>query len=107
MTKTMRKVTIVVAVFITSCHVSLKRKMGPVVIHAAIRPSARAKVIERPLTRATHLAKREYHAMRLICAPPIFTSDHAFPFFQRCSWYFRKTGVRVDLENCGTPPARG
>jgi hypothetical protein len=69
MTKTMRKVTIVVAVLITSCHVSLKWKMGPVVIHVAITPIAKANVIERPLARATHLAKFEYHAMRFICAP--------------------------------------
>src|SRR6187200_2067787 len=33
MTKTMRKVTIVVPVLMTSCHVSLKWKIGPVMAH--------------------------------------------------------------------------
>jgi hypothetical protein len=41
--KTVRKVTIVVEVLITSCHVLLKPKNGPVTAHATTRPSAAMK----------------------------------------------------------------
>ena len=63
---TIRNVTIVVAVFMTSCHVSLKLKIGPVINHTAMRPTAREKMIGRPAMCAVHLVKREYHALRLI-----------------------------------------
>jgi hypothetical protein len=44
MRKTMRKVTIVVAVLITSCQVLLKRKRGPLTSQTPMRTAAAAKV---------------------------------------------------------------
>jgi len=54
----MRKVTIVVPVFMTSCQVSLKLKIGPVVAHATITNTANTKVDGWPVALAVHLAKR-------------------------------------------------
>jgi hypothetical protein len=42
MTKTMRKVTIVVAVLMTSCHVSLKPNAGPETIQSTMTETAAA-----------------------------------------------------------------
>ncbi len=66
MMNTIRKVTIVVAVFMTNCHVSLKWKIGPVIAHAAISAAAKVNMIGRPVMRAAHLVKCEYHAVRFI-----------------------------------------
>jgi hypothetical protein len=57
--KTIKKVTIVVAVLITSCHELLKLKMGPVVTHIITRTTAITKAVGRPTVKETHLAKRE------------------------------------------------
>ncbi len=48
----------VVPVLTTSCHVSLKRKSGPVSAQTAMTATARAKAAGRPVARAVHLAKR-------------------------------------------------
>ena len=56
----MRKVTMVVLVLMTSCQVSLKRKIGPVTAQTTIMIRARAKVVGRPAYRAAALAKEEY-----------------------------------------------
>src|SRR5512136_2511082 len=55
---TIRKVTIVVPVLMTSCHESLKPKIGPVEAQAITTAMARAKVTGLPVARAVHLAKR-------------------------------------------------
>ena len=57
MRKTIRKVTMVVPVFMTSCHVSEKPKGGPVTAQAAMIAAASAKVAGLPAVRAVHLAK--------------------------------------------------
>src|SRR4029453_6752353 len=54
----MRKVTIVVPVLMTSCHVSLKWNRGPVTAHTTITPKAIAKAQGRPVQTAAALAKR-------------------------------------------------
>jgi len=60
----------VVPVLITSCHVSLKRKMGPVIIHTAITATASTKVRGRPQKCAADFANPEYHvAVRMHSAP--------------------------------------
>jgi hypothetical protein len=45
-----------VAVLITSCHVSLKPKIGPDASQTVIVSNAMVNVIGRPATRATDLA---------------------------------------------------
>src|SRR5512132_341284 len=67
MTNTMRKVMMVVAVLITSCQVSLKSNRGPVTTQTTMTPTARVKVIGRPLARALTLVNCEYQALRFIC----------------------------------------
>jgi hypothetical protein len=54
--KTIRKVTMVVPVLMTSCHVSEKPKSGPVTIQIAITARASRKVLGRPHQEATFLA---------------------------------------------------
>ena len=56
---TIRKVTIVVPVLITSCQVSLNLNSGPVIAHAAITSRARPKLNGRPAKRDAALARRE------------------------------------------------
>jgi hypothetical protein len=51
MRKTMRKVTMVVPVLMTSYQVSLKAKSGPVTSQTAMTRTAREKVTERPANR--------------------------------------------------------
>src|SRR5574338_273384 len=58
MRNTMRKVTIVVPVLMTSCQVSLKWKSGPLTAHATITKTAMPKVTGCPEARAVALAKR-------------------------------------------------
>ncbi len=58
MTNTMRNVTIVVPVLITSCQVSLNPKMGPVTPHTSTTPTAAAKALGRPAAREDQRAKR-------------------------------------------------
>ncbi len=59
MRKTMRKVTMVVEVLITSCQVSLKSKNGPLIAHNRINPRATTKVGGRPAQLDRRWAKRE------------------------------------------------
>ena len=59
MRKTMRKVTMVVEVLITSCQVSLKSKSGPLIAHNRINPRATTKVGGRPAQLDRRWAKRE------------------------------------------------
>jgi hypothetical protein len=58
MRKTMRNVTMVVPVLMTSCQVSLYRKNGPVISQASITATAPAKVRGRPASRDVALANR-------------------------------------------------
>src|SRR6476646_939728 len=51
MRKTIRNVTMVVPVLITSCQVSEKWKNGPVIAHTTTVPSASAKTQARPTSR--------------------------------------------------------
>lgn len=57
--KTIRNVTMVVPVLITSCQVSLKANNGPVTSHETTTPAASAKEVGWPLARAVQFAKRE------------------------------------------------
>src|SRR5829696_2743329 len=61
MRKTIRKVTMVVPVLMTSCQVSEKPKSGPVTAQTTTTPAATAKAGGRPVARAVHLAKRVNH----------------------------------------------
>ena len=61
MRNTIRKVTIVVAVFITNCHVSLNPNNGPVITHARTTTTAIIKVTGLPVIRAVHFANRVNH----------------------------------------------
>src|SRR4029434_5369336 len=56
MRNTIKKVTIVVAVFITNCHVSLNLNNGPVITHASTTATATIKVTGLPVTRDVHFA---------------------------------------------------
>src|SRR6478736_3830176 len=56
MRKTIRNVTMVVPVLITSCQVSEKWKNGPVTIHTRTVPRARAKTQARPASREVTFA---------------------------------------------------
>src|SRR5499426_3729851 len=58
MRKTIKNVIIVVPVLMTSCHVSLKPKTGPVPAQTTITMTATRKATGRPVARAVHLAKR-------------------------------------------------
>src|SRR3954467_9319707 len=53
MRKTIRNVTIVVPVLITSCHVLLKLKIGPVNPHTTMIPQARTNAVVVPVHRVT------------------------------------------------------
>src|SRR5206468_4331665 len=66
MRNTIRKVTMVVPVLMTSCQVSLKPKIGPVMAQMAITSTARVKVSGRPVALAVHLAKRVNHDFDLV-----------------------------------------
>ena len=55
-TKTMRKVTIVVPVLITSCHVSEKRNIGPVIAHSRTSTQAAKKAHDVPTALAVSWA---------------------------------------------------
>src|SRR5688572_19637311 len=61
MRKTMRNVTMVVPVLITSCHVSLKPNRGPLAAQITTMPNAVMNAIGRPVARAVVLAKRANH----------------------------------------------
>jgi hypothetical protein len=54
---------IVVPVLMTSCHVSLKPKIGPVMIQIAMIATASAKVLGRPQKCDADLAKPEYQVV--------------------------------------------
>ena len=55
---TIRNVIIVVLVLITSCHVSLNLKIGPVTTHARIISTARINVLGCPVVCEAQVAKR-------------------------------------------------
>jgi hypothetical protein len=59
MRKTIKKVMIVVAVLMISCHVSLNPKSGPVTAHAAITETAIINVTGLPVILAVDFANRE------------------------------------------------
>jgi hypothetical protein len=63
---TIKKVTIVVPVFIISCHVSLKPNMGPVIAQATMINTAAIKVTDLPDARAVHLVKRVNHDLDFV-----------------------------------------
>src|SRR4030095_3679465 len=64
----MRNVMIVVPVLITSCHVSLKPKNGPVIAHTTTRPTAITATNGRAAKRAAVLAQCAYHDLVLIAS---------------------------------------
>src|SRR5215207_9067495 len=65
--KTIRNVTIVVPVLITSCHVSEKPKRGPVTIQTTMTVTARANAIELPDASVAACAKRSRRgALRVV-----------------------------------------
>src|SRR5437867_370944 len=66
MRNTIRNVTIVVPVLITSCHVSLKPKCRPKSAHTTIITAARMKVAGRPEMWAVHLVSRVNHVRDLV-----------------------------------------
>ena len=51
--KTIRNVTIVVPVLMTSCQVSEKRNSGPLIIQTSTTPQAMANAIGEPTIRVT------------------------------------------------------
>jgi hypothetical protein len=61
MRNTIRKVTIVVPVLMTSCQLSLNRNSGPVINHTRMRVTARMNVAGRPAPRDVALATRVNH----------------------------------------------
>jgi hypothetical protein len=68
MRKTMRKVTIVVAVLITSCHVVPKPKIGPVTSQMTMSVTAAMKARGWPVERAVRFANRSNGELRYIPA---------------------------------------
>src|SRR5437867_1535608 len=66
MRNTIRNVTIVVPVLITSCHVSLKPKCEPKSAHTTIITAARMKVAGRPEMWAVHFVSRVNHVRDLV-----------------------------------------
>src|SRR6185503_3279371 len=83
---------IVVPVFMTSCHVSLNAKIGPVTIQTAITATASTKVLGRPQKREADLASPEYHVagfMRGVSFWRLTCPDHPreqAPVCERRSW---------------------
>src|SRR5687767_6469187 len=73
---TMRKVTIVVPVLITNCHVSEKPKRGPVVAQSRMIATAAAKVEGLPLMTDADLANREKY--EICCTIARLTSIYYF-----------------------------
>src|SRR5271165_6411408 len=61
---TIRKVTMVVPVLMTSCHVSEKSKNGPLTAHTMMVATARANTHARPTSREVALAIREKSRLR-------------------------------------------
>src|SRR3954463_4694467 len=61
MRNTIKKVTIVVPVLITSCHVLLKLKIGPVKPQTTMIPQARTNAVVVPAQRVTTDADRSSH----------------------------------------------
>src|SRR5688572_15050853 len=61
MRNTIRKVTMVVLVLITSCQLSLKRNMGPAASQRRTMPAAMLKAAGLPPARDVALAKRVNH----------------------------------------------
>ena len=86
MRKTIRNVTIVVPVLITSCQVSENWKNGPVIAHTTTVPSASAKTQARPTSREVAFATsanslfgvREFLAggTRIGVLEPFFRSEY-------------------------------
>src|SRR5215217_4720300 len=58
MRNTIRNVTMVVLVLMTSCQVSLKPKRGPVMAHVRMMAAAMRKAAGRPVACAVHFASR-------------------------------------------------
>jgi hypothetical protein len=67
---TIRKVTMVVPVLMTSCHVSEKPNSGPVAAQATTTSTQAAKVTGRPAARATQAAKSPKTFETRILHPP-------------------------------------
>jgi hypothetical protein len=71
---TVRNVTMVVAVFIINCQVSLNPTIGPVAAHTKMISTAAAKVLGCPTVREVHLANRSnkvsWYALHSFIASP-------------------------------------
>ena len=82
--KTIKKVIIVVPVFIMSCHVSLKPNTGPVSAQATMINKAVIKVTDLPAARAVHLVNRVNHDLDLVgltFSPPYDFEDQIHRLF--------------------------
>src|SRR5690349_8033941 len=106
--KTMRKVTMVVAVLMTSCQVSLKPKRGPVMIQTTIDSAANVKTLGRPLNLEAALANWLYHCascMRQVWPSRAFVPPCALPGREIVSESFGSSVGRPCLRV--SPTARG
>ncbi len=65
---TIRKVTMVVEVLITSCQVSLKWNSGPEAAQISTSATARMKVAGRPVVVERKLENRENHCVRIVAS---------------------------------------
>src|SRR5262249_13697310 len=74
MRKTMRKVTMVVPVLITSCHVSENPKIGPVIPHTRTVSDAAIKAVGRPAALDVKLAMSPNN-FPTFCPPALFVVD--------------------------------
>src|SRR4030066_760700 len=77
---TIRNVIIVVLVLITSCHVSLNPKIGPVTTHAIIINTARINTLGCPVAWEAQVAKRANRDVGYLCV--IVSPYIEFDFYQ-------------------------
>src|SRR6266478_4250418 len=78
MRNTMRKVMIVVPVLMTSCHVSLKLKIGPVMAQIVTTAAARKKIAGLPQKSEAWRAKRPNQSA---CSGTRFFARFVLSFF--------------------------
>src|SRR5262245_61017992 len=91
MRNTIRKVTIVVPVLITSCQVSLKWKRGPVIAQVKTTANANAKAAGLPVARPVQFAKRlKEDDAQLVAATPFTCLQAAGLLYpSRCEFFPR------------------
>src|SRR5688572_16813353 len=82
MRNTIKKVMMVVPVFITNCQVSLKPNRGPLTAQTTIISTATTNVAGLPAIRDVHFANRENHDfdfVGLIVGSFVYTSNVSYP----------------------------